>query len=117
MQMIAAALAVLLLGCFAGSEVLAGPKHRAGGPPGLVKKGKPPPGLAKKGGLPPGIAKKYAVGESLPRSVYVPVQPMYRSRLPYNSPAGKEWAQAGRDLYLLSAATGTIVDVVHNWLD
>jgi len=117
MKIVYASLAVLLIGGFAGSEAFAGPKHRAGGPPGLAKKGKTPPGLVKKGGLPPGIAKKYAVGEILPRDVYVPVQPVYRTHLPYNSPEGRQWVQAGRDLYLLSAATGTIIDVVHNWLD
>jgi len=117
MKIIDATFIAVLVGGFVASESLAGPKHRAGGPPGLVKKGKTPPGLAKKGGLPPGIAKKYAVGDSLPHDLYVPVQPMYRARLPYNSPAGREWVRAGRDLYLLSAATGTIVDVVHNWLD
>ncbi len=117
MRIVCASLAVLLIGCFAGSEAFAGPKHRAGGPPGWAKKGTTPPGLAKKGGLPPGIAKKYAVGEILPLGIYIPVQPVHRTRLPYNSPAGRQWVQAGRDLYLLSAATGTIVDVVHNWLD
>ena len=117
MRIVYASLAVILIGSFAGTEAFAGPKHRGYGPPGLVKKGKTPPGLVKKGGLPPGIAKKYALGEILPREVYVPIPPMYRTRLPYNSPAGRQWVQAGRDLYLLSAATGTIVDVVHNWLD
>lgn len=116
MRLVFASLAVLFVICSAGSEAFAGPKHRGDGPPGLTKKGKTPPGL-RKGGLPPGIAKKYAVGDILPPNAYIPVQPMHRTRLPYNSPGGRQWVQAGRDLYLLSAATGTIVDVVHNWLD
>lgn len=88
-------------------DAFAGPKKKHG----------VPPGLAKKGGLPPGIAKKYAVGQTLPYGTYMSVETKYRTWLPYNSPAGREWVRVGRDLYLLSAATGTIVDVVHNWLN
>ena len=88
-----------------------------GVPPGLAKKGHAPPGLAKKGGLPPGIAKKYGLGDRIPRSVYHPIEDIYRARLPYNSPAGRRWVRAGRDLYLLSEATGTVVDVVQGWLE
>jgi hypothetical protein len=97
-------------------DAVAGPKQKGMGPPGLAKNGSPP-GLAKKGGLPPGIAKKYAVGQRLPRDIYLPIEPQYGVRLPYNSPQGRQWVRVGRDLYLLSAATGTIVDIVENWLD
>ena len=117
MRVIFLSLAIILVACFAGPGAISGPKKGAGALPGLANEGNAPPGLAKKGGLPPGIAKKYALGEILPREVYTPVQSMYRTRLPYNSPAGRQWAQAGRDLYLLSTATGTVVDVVYNWLD
>lgn len=86
-------------------------------PPGQMKKGNVPPGLAKKGGLPPGLAKKYRVGESIPRDEYVLVEDHYRVRLPYGSPQGREWVRLGRDLYLVTTATGVIADVVENWLD
>ena len=75
-----------------------------------------PPGLAKKGGMPPGIAKKYALGQRIPHGIYVPVEARYRASLPYDTPAGRRWVRVGQDLYLLSAATGTIVDVIHGWL-
>ena len=101
----------------ASSPLLAGPGKKKGMPPGLAKKKGVPPGLAKKGGLPPGIAKKYSVGESLPSSAYVPIESRYRARLPYGSPEGRKWVRVGRDLYLMTAATGVIVDVVENWLD
>jgi len=85
---------------------VAGPKNKHWGPPGL----------AKKGGLPPGIAKKYARGQRLPYGAYVPIEARHYARLPYQSPEGRKWVRIGRDLYLLSAATGTIVDVTYGWL-
>ena len=85
---------------------MAGPKNKHWGPPGL----------AKKGGLPPGIAKKYARGQRLPYGTYVPIETRYNARIPYQSPEGRKWVRIGRDLYLLSAATGTIVDVTYGWL-
>ena len=133
MKPLFAALMVLVLSCSAISQSLAGPKKWGGGPKGTakkmgvppghakkkyrVKKQKVPPGLAKKGGLPPGIAKKYAVGERLPAERYRIIDPDLRSRLPYVSPEGRKWVRVGRDIYLLSNATGTIVDVVQDWLD
>ena len=108
--------AILLTSSLICTGAFAGPKHGRGGPPGLAKKGGVPPGLAKKSGLPPGIAKKYRVGQQLPRSSYRPIEPEYRARLPYASRHGSEWVRVGRDLYLLRKATGTIADVVHDWL-
>ncbi len=117
MNIAKAIIATLVIGGLAHSTAIAGPKHKRGGPPGLAKKGGVPPGLAKKGGVPPGIAKKYARGQRLPADIYRPIESRYYSRLPYNSPEGRKWVRVGRDLYLLGAATGTIVDVVENWLD
>jgi hypothetical protein len=93
------------------------PKKRGGMPPGLAKKHDVPPGLAKKDGLPPGIAKKYKVGQTIAAGEYLLIEARYRDRLPYGSPEGKEWVRVGRDLYLLGASTGVIVDVIENWLD
>ena len=87
-------------------DATAGPKNKHWGPPGL----------AKKGGLPPGIAKKYARRQRLPYEAYVPIEARYYARLPYQTPEGRRWVRVGRDLYLLSAATGTIVDVAYGWL-
>ncbi len=109
-------LAFYLAGCLITSVTWAGPNKRAGGPPGLAKKGKVPPGLAKKGGLPPGIAKKYAVGANLPRGTFHPVEPRYRSRLPYDAPQGRRWVRIGDDLYLVGDTTSRVVDVIQNWL-
>jgi hypothetical protein len=95
----------------------ADPKKNGGTPPGLEKKSGVPPGLAKKGGLPPGIAKKYKVGEFIPPGDYLPIEAHYRAKLPYGSPAGKQWVRVGRDLYLLTTATSTIADVIENWLN
>ncbi len=107
MKIVTISLAALLVSSLMPLDAFAGPKNKHG----------VPPGLAKKGGLPPGIAKKYAVGQRLPYGAYTLVEVKYRGWLPYNSPGGREWVRVGRDLYLLSAATGTIVDVVHNWLN
>jgi hypothetical protein len=95
----------------------ADPNKYGGAPPGLAKKNGVPPGLAKKDGLPPGIAKKYKIGQTIPPGEFFPIETRYRDRLPYGSPAGKQWVRVGRDLYLLGTATGTIVDVIENWLD
>lgn len=95
-----------LLMLVVANEATAGPKNKHWGPPGL----------AKKGGLPPGIAKKFARGQRLPHGAYIPIEARYYARLPYQSPAGRKWVRVGRDLYLLSAATGTIVDVAYGWL-
>lgn len=107
MKVMTIGLALFLASNLVSSDAFAGPRKKHG----------IPPGLAKKGGLPPGIAKKYAVGQRLPYGTYMSVESKYRAWLPYNSPAGREWVRVGRDLYLLSAATGTIVDVVDNWLN
>lgn len=119
-------IAALLIGLFPASETFAKPKKRLGGPPGLVKKGKVPsgldqkggvpPGLAKKGGVPPGIAKKYSVGQTLPHNAYRPLDPRYKSRLPYNAPKAQKWVELGDDLYLINRSTGIIANVVLNWL-
>ncbi len=115
--MLTAMLTTALVFGIANTSSFAGPWKKKGVPPGLAKKKGVPPGLAKKGGLPPGIAKKYKVGESLPGSAYVPIESRYRDRLPYGSPEGRKWVRVGRDLYLMTAATGVVVDVVENWLD
>ncbi|HAE50439.1 MAG TPA: hypothetical protein DCK97_23795, partial [Tistrella mobilis] len=52
--------------------------------------------------LPPGIAKKRLPG------------PLY-DRLPRRE--GYEWIQAGRDILLIAAATGVIVDILNNAVD
>lgn len=112
-----AAVGAIIAALSINSYCFAGQKHKGWGPPGLAKKGGVPPGLAKKGGLPPGIAKKYAIGQRIPTHAYQRVERRYYSRLPCNSPQGRKWVRVGRDLYLLSIATGTIVDVIQNWLD
>jgi len=116
MKLIIPAVTLALAAILTSSAVIAGPnKDRM--PPGQMKKSNVPPGLAKKGGLPPGIAKKYRVGERIPGSEYVVVEARYRDRLPYGSPQGRQWVRVGRDLYLMTTATGVIVDVIENWLD
>ncbi len=127
MKLLQIILATLLMAGFASTGLEAKSKKKFGGGKGISKKagkskgwgnaGGVPPGLAKKGGLPPGIAKKYAIGDRIPRNVYHPIEDIYRARLPYKSPEGRRWVRAGRDLYLLSNATGTVVDVVQGWLN
>jgi hypothetical protein len=114
------AFATIILSLVTGLSLIpatADPKKAGGAPPGLEKRSGVPPGLAKKGGLPPGIAKKYKVGEFMPPGEYLPIEAHYRAKLPYGSPAGKQWVRVGRDLYLLTTATGTIADVIENWLN
>jgi Ni/Co efflux regulator RcnB len=116
MKSIIPAVTLALAATLNTSALVAGP-NKDQMPPGQMKKSNVPPGLAKKGGLPPGIAKKYRVGERIPGSEYVVVEARYRDRLPYGSPQGREWVRVGRDLYLMTTATGVIVDVIENWLD
>ena len=116
MKLIAMILVALFVSAFSQAQILAGPKSGGAAPPGLAKKSGVPPGLAKKGGLPPGIAKKYAVGDRLPATKYQPIGSDNRSKLPYDAPSGNEWVGVGDDLYLLATSTGTVVEIVENWL-
>lgn len=68
------------------------------------------PRILKTGGLPPDIAKKYEVGQRLPSGTYVLAERTYGTRLPYSSPAGREWVRAGGGVSLQTAAMGKIVD-------
>jgi hypothetical protein len=66
--------------------------------------------------LPPGIARNLARGKPLPPGIAkkrLP-GPLY-DRLPRRE--GYEWIQAGRDILLIAAATGVIVDILNNAVD
>ena len=69
---------------FAGAQPL---------PPGIAKK------LARGGSLPPGIAKRYFPNNLLAQ---LPPRP------------GQEWLVVGRDILLVAAATGVILDVLRD---
>jgi hypothetical protein len=74
-------------------------KHgKKGLPPGLAKRGSLPPGLAKREQLPPGLAKR-----GLPDTL---------SAILPNAAAGTERVIVGRDVVLIEAATGIVLDVL-----
>jgi hypothetical protein len=64
-------------------------------PPGIAKK------LARGGSLPPGIAKRYFPNNLLAQ---LPPRP------------GQDWLVVGTDILLISAATGLILDILHDAL-
>ena len=73
----------------------------------------PPPAFAGAKSLPPGIAKKVARGDRLPPGIakqYFPAD--LTARLPHRP--GERWLVTGKDIVLLEAATGFIVDILHD---
>ena len=72
-----------------------------------------PPAFAGAQGLPPGIAMKLARGGTLPPGIakrYFPNNLL--AQLPPRP--GQEWLVVGRDILLVAAATGIILDVLHD---
>ncbi|WP_449219750.1 anti-virulence regulator CigR family protein [Tistrella mobilis] len=66
--------------------------------------------------LPPGIARNLARGKPLPPGIAKKrLPPPLYDRLPRRE--GYEWIQAGRDILLIAAATGVIVDILNNAVD
>jgi hypothetical protein len=80
-------------------------QHRANLPPVFAEAKPLPPGIAMKlargGSMPPGIAKRYFPNNLLAQ---LPPRP------------GQEWLVVGTDILLISAATGIILDVLHDIL-
>jgi len=65
--------------------------------------------------LPPGIQKNLARGKPLPPGIAKKLDSRLLGRLPHYE--GYEWQQAGKDLLLITLATGVIYEVLHNVLD
>lgn len=65
--------------------------------------------------LPPGIQKNLARGKPLPPGIAKRLDSRLLERLPHHD--GYDWRQAGRDLILISVATGIIQEVVSGAFD
>lgn len=64
--------------------------------------------------LPPGIAKNLARGKPLPPGIARKFDDRLLSRLPYYE--GYEWRQVGRDVVLVTLATGIVYEILRNVL-
>ncbi|RJG09889.1 hypothetical protein D3879_17680 [Pseudomonas cavernicola] len=65
--------------------------------------------------LPPGIQKNLARGKPLPPGIAKRFDSRLQGKLPHYD--GYEWQQVGRDVVLVTIATGIIYEVLHDILD
>ncbi|WP_137817384.1 anti-virulence regulator CigR family protein [Pseudomonas sp. 2FG] len=65
--------------------------------------------------LPPGIQKNLARGKPLPPGIAKRFDSRLLGKLPHY--AGYEWQQVGRDVVLVTLATGLIYEMLHDILD
>lgn len=80
------------------------------------RKGRCPPGLAKKGNgcMPPGQAKKWKMGRPLPKDViFYDLSPSVLVQLG-PAPSGHRFVRVARDILLIAAGTGMVVDAIED---